>query len=42
MNNFIEGNNRSYDFIAPLGAGIFYTQKTTITLAFLGLLIYCE
>ena len=21
-----EGNNRSYDFIAPLGAGIFYTQ----------------
>ena len=25
-NHFIEGNNRSYNFIAPLGTGLFYTH----------------
>ena len=26
MNHFTEGNNRSHNFIAPLGTGLFYTH----------------
>ena len=44
MNHFIEWNNRSYNFIAPLGAGLFYThaKEAKITPVFLGLLVYSE
>ena len=33
MNHFTEGNNRSYNFIAPLGAGLFYTHTHICVLA---------
>ena len=31
MNHFIEGNNQSYNFIAPLGPGLFYIHTDTHT-----------
>ena len=44
MNHFIERNNRFYNLIAPLGAGLFYTQtkKTKIKPALLGFIICSE